>query len=59
MRVVLITGEQFEVGLKGEFLDRRLAATLSAYQITRANDVVPGFKFSLTIAFLEQITEGD
>ncbi|MBD2091395.1 TonB-dependent siderophore receptor [Microcoleus sp. FACHB-1515] len=38
---VPISGEQFEIGAKAEFLDGRLAATLSAYQITRANDFVP------------------
>jgi iron complex outermembrane receptor protein len=31
------TGEQFEVGIKTEFLDGRLAATLAAYEITRQN----------------------
>jgi iron complex outermembrane recepter protein len=31
------TGEQFEVGVKTEFLDGRLAATLAAYSITRQN----------------------
>lgn len=31
------TGEQFEVGVKTEFLDGRLAATLAAYDITRQN----------------------
>lgn len=31
------TGEQFEVGVKTEFLDGRLAATLTAYEITRQN----------------------
>jgi len=34
-------GEQFEVGVKTDFLDGRLSATLAAYQITRQNDVVP------------------
>jgi iron complex outermembrane recepter protein len=36
---VPITGEQFELGIKAELTDR-LAATLSAYQITRANDFI-------------------
>jgi len=41
-------GEQFEVGVKTDFLDGRFSATLAAYQITRQNDVVddpdrPGF----------------
>jgi iron complex outermembrane recepter protein len=41
-------GEQFEVGVKTDFLDGRLSATLAAYQLTRQNDVVddpdrPGF----------------
>jgi iron complex outermembrane recepter protein len=31
------TGEQFEVGVKTEFLDGRLAATLALYDITRQN----------------------
>jgi iron complex outermembrane recepter protein len=31
------TGEQFEVGVKTEFLDGKLAATLAAYQITKQN----------------------
>ena len=30
-------GEQFEVGVKSEFFDGRLAATLAAYQITKQN----------------------
>jgi iron complex outermembrane recepter protein len=34
------TGEAFEVGVKTEFLDGRLAATLAAYQITKQNIVV-------------------
>nr|RNJ67895.1 MAG: TonB-dependent siderophore receptor [Leptolyngbya sp. IPPAS B-1204] len=38
---VPITGEQFEVGVKTEFLDGRLAANLAAYQITRQNDFLP------------------
>ncbi|MCU0533543.1 MAG: TonB-dependent siderophore receptor [Hydrococcus sp. Prado102] len=38
---VPIEGEQFEVGVKTEFLNGRLAATLSAYQITRQNDLQP------------------
>ncbi|MEH2277489.1 MAG: TonB-dependent siderophore receptor [Nostoc sp.] len=33
-------GEQFEVGVKSEFLDGRLAATLAAYQLTKQNIVV-------------------
>jgi iron complex outermembrane recepter protein len=36
-----IEGEQFEVGVKTEFLNRRLALNLSAYQITRQNDFLP------------------
>jgi iron complex outermembrane recepter protein len=35
------TGEQFEVGVKTELLDGKLAANLSAYQITRQNDFLP------------------
>lgn len=35
------TGEQFEVGIKTELFDRRLSATLAAYQITRKNILVP------------------
>ncbi|MDF5708869.1 MAG: TonB-dependent siderophore receptor [Nostoc sp. S4] len=34
------TGEAFEVGVKTEFLDGRLAATVAAYQITKQNIVV-------------------
>jgi iron complex outermembrane recepter protein len=30
-------GTQYEVGVKGEFLDGRLAATLAAYNITKSN----------------------
>ncbi len=33
-------GEQFEVGVKSEFLDGKLAATLAAYQLTKQNLVV-------------------
>jgi iron complex outermembrane receptor protein len=33
------TGQQFEVGVKTEFLDGRLSATLAAYQITKQNIV--------------------
>ncbi|MDZ8105446.1 MAG: TonB-dependent siderophore receptor [Nostoc sp. DedQUE12a] len=35
------TGEQFEVGIKTEFLDGRLSATLAAYQITKQNISTP------------------
>ncbi|NJK47513.1 TonB-dependent siderophore receptor [Candidatus Gracilibacteria bacterium] len=38
---VPIEGEQFEAGVKTEFLDGRLAATLAFYQITRQNDFQP------------------
>ncbi|MUL35004.1 TonB-dependent siderophore receptor [Gloeocapsopsis sp. AAB1 = 1H9] len=31
------TGEQFEVGVKSEFLDGKVVATLAAYQITKQN----------------------
>jgi len=34
-------GEQFEVGVKTEFLDGRLAATLAAYNLTRQNILTP------------------
>jgi iron complex outermembrane recepter protein len=34
------TGEQFEVGVKAELLDGKLAATLAAYQITKRNVIV-------------------
>jgi iron complex outermembrane recepter protein len=34
-------GEQFEIGVKTEFFDNRLIATLAAYDITRQNDLVP------------------
>ncbi len=30
-------GTQYEVGIKGDFLDNRLSATLAAYQITKTN----------------------
>ena len=30
-------GTQYEVGVKGEFLDNRLTATLAAYEITKSN----------------------
>ncbi|MBN4006070.1 TonB-dependent siderophore receptor [Nostoc sp. LPT] len=33
-------GESFEVGVKSEFFDARLSATLAAYQITKQNIVV-------------------
>jgi iron complex outermembrane recepter protein len=47
-----ITGEQFEVGVKTEFLNGKLAATLSAYQIARQNDFTddpdrPGFSIQI------------
>ncbi len=35
-----VTGDSFEVGVKTEFLDGKLASTLAAYQITRQNDFV-------------------
>jgi len=35
------TGEQFEIGVKTEFLDGRLAATLAAYELTKQNIVTP------------------
>lgn len=34
------TGEQYEVGVKGEFLDQRLTATLAVYQLTKDNVLV-------------------
>lgn len=34
-------GTQYEVGIKSEFLDGRLAATLAAYQITKSNVAAP------------------
>jgi iron complex outermembrane receptor protein len=45
-------GEQFEVGVKTDFLDGRLSATLAAYQLTRQNDIVndpdrPGFSIQV------------
>jgi iron complex outermembrane recepter protein len=36
-----VTGQQFEVGVKGEFLDGKASATLAAFDITRRNDFVP------------------
>ncbi|MEH2274129.1 MAG: TonB-dependent receptor [Nostoc sp.] len=46
------TGEAFEVGVKTEFLDGKLAATLAAYQITKQNIIVsdpdnPGFSIEV------------
>ncbi len=38
---VPITGEQLEVGVKTELFDRKLSATLAAYQIARKNDFAP------------------
>jgi iron complex outermembrane receptor protein len=45
-------GEQFEVGVKTEFLEGRLAATLAAYQITKTNVIttdpnIPGFSIQV------------
>ncbi|MEH2182994.1 TonB-dependent siderophore receptor [Nostoc sp.] len=45
-------GEAFEVGVKTEFLDGKLAATVAAYQITKQNIVVsdparPGFSLQV------------
>jgi len=45
-------GEQFEVGVKTEFLDGRLAATLAAYNLTRQNIPTvdpdnPGFRIQI------------
>ena len=42
------TGEQFELGVKAEFLDGRLSATLAAFELTRENVITadpdnPGF----------------
>ncbi|PSO81532.1 MAG: TonB-dependent siderophore receptor [Cyanobacteria bacterium QH_9_48_43] len=34
-------GTQYEVGVKGEFLDDRLSTTLAAYQITKTNVATP------------------
>ncbi len=34
-------GTQYEVGVKTDWLDRRLAATLAAYQITKTNVLTP------------------
>jgi iron complex outermembrane receptor protein len=46
------TGEQFEVGIKNEFLNGKVTSTLAAYQITRKNDFVadpdnPGFDIQI------------
>ncbi len=38
---VPINGEQLEVGVKTELFDRKLSATLAAYQIARKNDFAP------------------
>jgi iron complex outermembrane receptor protein len=44
-------GTQYEVGIKGEFFDGRLSATLAAYQITKSNIAVtdPDGRFSIAI----------
>ncbi|MDZ7954625.1 TonB-dependent siderophore receptor [Nostoc sp. DedQUE09] len=34
-------GTQYEVGIKGDFLEGRLSATLAAYQITKSNILTP------------------
>ncbi|MEH2184436.1 TonB-dependent siderophore receptor [Nostoc sp.] len=36
-----VNGESFEVGVKSDFFDGRLSATLAAYQITKQNIIVP------------------
>jgi iron complex outermembrane receptor protein len=36
-----IMGEQFEVGIKQDFLDNKLSATLALYQITKQNVLTP------------------
>ncbi len=51
-------GEQFEVGVKTEFLDGRLAATLAAYEITKQNIVVPPDNSALSIQVGEQRSRG-
>jgi iron complex outermembrane recepter protein len=38
---VPITGDQFEIGVRGELLNGDLIANLAAYQITRQNDFIP------------------
>jgi iron complex outermembrane recepter protein len=35
---VPVTGDQFDVGVKTDFLDNKLSTTLAVYQITRQND---------------------
>ena len=53
------TGQQFEVGVKTEFLDGRLSATLAAYQITKQNITTPDLTnpgFSIQIG--EQQSQG-
>jgi iron complex outermembrane recepter protein len=50
-------GEQFEAGVKTEFLNGRVSSTLSAYQITRRNEVVDDPNFSPGSGFLVQIGE--
>jgi iron complex outermembrane recepter protein len=49
---VPITGDQFEVGVKTDFLGNRLTSTLAVYQITRQNDfqtdpVDPNFQIQI------------
>jgi iron complex outermembrane recepter protein len=61
-RFIPIRGEQFEVGVKAEMLRGRLTTTLSAYQITRQNDLIadpdspPGLDFQIQIG--EQRSRG-
>jgi iron complex outermembrane recepter protein len=50
-------GEQFEAGVKTEFLNGRVSSTLSAYQITRRNEVVDDPNFPPGSGFLVQIGE--
>lgn len=55
-------GTQFEAGIKGEFLDGRLSATLAAFNITKSNIAVPvddpdsGLDYSVPIG--EQRSQG-
>ncbi|MBD2771749.1 TonB-dependent siderophore receptor [Iningainema tapete] len=54
-------GEQYEVGVKTEFLDGRLSATIAAYQITKQNIVVPDptpGRSNLSIQIGEQQSKG-
>ncbi|PSM47720.1 TonB-dependent siderophore receptor [Chroococcidiopsis sp. CCALA 051] len=52
-------GTQYEVGIKTDFLDKRLSATLAAYQITKTNVTTPDpIDSRLSIQTGEQRSQG-